>query len=197
MKAKPFNIDKLFIDCMTTLMVLFAGLFAIQILQAKIASKDQSSAVIGNITVSAEWERGSDVDVDLWVKAPFDDKAVGYARRSDRQTSYLRDDVGTANDLSDLNYEIAAIRGLKPGRYVVNLHLYNARGAPLTHVIVKADLIHEGSSSVTKIATRELDLVTNDQELTAFSFELDDAGDLIDGSVSKAFIPLRHPEGMF
>jgi hypothetical protein len=36
----------------------------------------------------------------------------------------LRDDLGKAQDLTDNNYEVACSRGLPPGEYVVNVHMY-------------------------------------------------------------------------
>ena len=191
MRKSPFPIDKIMLDAMTTLFTLFAALFAITVMQSHAKSKPEAStALTGDITISAQWDQGTDVDVDLWVQGPFDDRPVGYSRRADKQTSYLRDDTGSSNDFTDLNYEIACIRGLKPGRYIANVHLFNNRGVPKTHVKVTATLNPEGHVSEL-MAVKEIVMATDGEEVTAFSFVLDKDGDLVVGSTSDEFIPLR------
>lgn len=188
-----FPIDKVWIDVSFTLLLLFVALYAILAMQSHAKTKpNESSALTGDIVISAQWDQGTDVDVDLWVQGPFDDKPVGYSRRSDKQTSYLRDDTGSSGDFTDLNYEIACIRGLKPGRYVVNVHLFNSRRVPTTHIKITATLNPQGHASEL-MATKQIVLTSasEGEEVTAFSFVLDKDGDLVVGSMSDVFIPLR------
>jgi hypothetical protein len=77
----------------------------------------------GNITVEIQWPNTLDADVDLWVQAPGD-RPVGYSNTNGKIFNLLRDDLGRANDMTDLNYEVAYSRGMPAGEYVVNVHLY-------------------------------------------------------------------------
>jgi predicted nucleic acid-binding Zn-ribbon protein len=195
MKTSATNIDKTMLDAMTTLFCLFACLFAVTVMQSR-AQKNETPPnpiFLGDITVTAEWDPDTDIDLDLWVQGPLDDKPVGYSRTTDHQTSFMRDDVGASNDFTNLNYEIETIRGLKPGRYVVNIHFFRARQILNPHVKVVAVLTPKGSVPL-KLASREFVMTHEGEEVTAFSFALDNDGDLIEGSVSDAFIPLRNQE---
>jgi hypothetical protein len=194
---RPFPIYSVMMDVGMTLMGLLAGILGIVLSTstlAKAQSQDSLQMRPGDIAIEVTWPKEMDVDVDLWVKGPQDQQAVGYSRRADIQSSYVRDDVGLRGDPSDLNYESSFIRGLAPGRYVVNLHLYSARGVSAVPCRVVAYLTTGGKGGTT-IARRELTLTENGQERTAFSWFLDSDGKLEDGSVSEAQIPLRNAGG--
>ena len=79
-----------------------------------------------------------DSDVDLWVQAPGD-LPVGYSNKGGAVFNLLRDDLGHQLDLSGLNYESSYARGIVPGEYTVNLHLYRNRAAdsdvPVTVIV--------------------------------------------------------------
>ena len=76
--------------------------------------------------VEANWPPDMDSDVDLWVQAPGD-MPVGYSNKGGAVFNLLRDDLGQQLDLSGLNYESSYSRGIVPGEYTVNLHLYRNR----------------------------------------------------------------------
>ncbi len=197
-RKRPFPIYTVMMDVGMTLTGLLAGILGIVLGTSTLAKAqtDQSLQLRpGDIAVEAVWPKEMDVDVDLWVKAPADQMAVGYSRRADVQSSYVRDDVGHRGDPSDLNYETSFIRGLVPGRYIVNLHLYSARGIAVVPVKVVAYFVFAAGRGGTTIARREVILTENGQERTAFSFVLDQDGRLEADSVSEANIPLRNAGG--
>lgn len=198
MKTTVFPIDRLLTDVAFTLMALFAGMLAIALQVMRVEQADASEAQqtpMGDILVEARWADGTDVDVDLWTRAPEDEQAVGYSRRADRQTGYVRDDTGMGADVGGLNYETAVIRGLSSGRYVVNVHLYNSRGGTLPiRVQVAARLQPAPGRPGRPIAVREVLLTHDGWEETAFSFQVVN-GAIVPGSISDAYIPLRDPAG--
>lgn len=177
------------------MMTLFLALVVTMVNPTKKDDADPGGVVMGGITVEAHWPDGSTADVDLWVRGPKDGAAVGYSRRSDKQFSYLRDDVGRNNDSTPLNFEFSAARGIFPGIYVVNLHLYTpvGDGEPLP-VTAIASITRPGQGRL-ELATAVVSLTEVGQETTAFSFELDKDGALVPGSVAHNFIPLRSPGG--
>lgn len=195
-RKRPFPIYTVMMDVGMTLTGLLAGILGI-VLGTSTLAKAQTEQSLqlrpGDIAVEAVWPKEMDVDVDLWVKAPSDQMAVGYSRRADIQSSYVRDDVGHRGDPSDLNFETSFIRGLVPGRYIVNLHLYSARGVP--SIPVKVVAYFAAGSGGTPIAKREVILTENGEERTAFSFVVGQDGKLETDSVSDANIPLRNAGG--
>jgi hypothetical protein len=145
----------------------------------------------GNVMVELNWPDGLDADVDLWVQAPGD-LPVGYSNKGAAVFNLLRDDLGHQVDLSGRNYEISYARGIVPGEYTVNAHLYRNRSrearVPLTAVVS----VQDGEEGVARqVLMSKADLGREGQEITVFRFRLGERGDLEDGSVHSAFRPLR------
>lgn len=193
-----YSIDQTMIDMAFTLTALFAAFLAIVLHISQIndqkKEETQRKISVGNIAINAEWDSSLDADVDLWVKSPEDVGSVGYSRRSDKQTSYVRDDIGKSNDMGNSNYETSFVRGLLPGRYVVDVHMFDSKGHLPIKVRVFILLGNQNDTSMKLVGDRELELKSDGEELTAFSFELDNDGELIEGSISQEYIPLRYKE---
>lgn len=149
----------------------------------------------GAVMVETRWPDGLDTDVDLWVQAPGD-VPVGYSNKGGLVFNLLRDDLGSVVDATGLNYENAFARGLIPGEYTVNLHLYRNRASqteiPCSVVVSvqKAD-----DPLMRQILATQVTLVREGQEKTALRFRLDDKGALVAGSVSSIQRPLRSAVG--
>jgi hypothetical protein len=85
--------------------------------------------------ITAEWDLAHDCDVDLWVRDPLG-RIVFFATREAGSMHLDHDSMGHVSDeerLSDgqvvrpHNYtEVVTLRGIVPGEYAVNLHLYGA-----------------------------------------------------------------------
>ena len=78
---------------------------------------------VGSVIFELFWNDKLDADLDLWVKGP-NDGAVGYSKPSGLVFNLLRDDRGLAGDHTPLNYEISFTRGIIPGDYQANVHLF-------------------------------------------------------------------------
>jgi hypothetical protein len=148
----------------------------------------------GNVIVEARWPDEINADVDLWVQAPGD-VPVGYSNAAGAVFNLLRDDLGNMSDLTGLNYEFSYSRGVPPGEYTVNVHLYRnhtRRNIPVTVVVsVKGG----ANDSAKQILTSKLELVHDGEERTVFRFKLDDHGKLVPGSVHDLPKPLRSVRG--
>jgi hypothetical protein len=179
------------------LMLALAGFVAIVILLlphlnptgAKEVASDEPP---GNVVVEARWPDGLATDVDLWVQAPGD-VPVGYSNKGGAIFNLLRDDLGTRADATPLNYEVSYARGVVPGEYTVNLHLYRneADVRPIT-TTVTVSVKTSAERSAEQILLSDVDLVRQGQEITVFRFRLDEAGDLVPGSVHGLPKPLRN-----
>jgi hypothetical protein len=157
--------------------------------QAK-AAANETAQPPGNVMIEARWPDAVDADVDLWVQAPGD-VPVGYSNKGGAIFNLLRDDLGTRADATGLNYEISFARGLPPGEYTVNLHLYrNELGGDIPVTVVASVKTAEQQASK-QILASSVDLAREGQELTVFRFRLDGAGALVPGSVTNLQKPLR------
>jgi hypothetical protein len=144
----------------------------------------------GNMSVEIQWPDKLDADVDLWVQAPGD-VPVGYSNKAGKIFNLLRDDLGKAQDMSDLNYEIAYSRGMPPGEYTVNVHMYQAIGVTFP-IPVKVNItMDHGPGKTPSLLTTNVELRRLNQEITAFRFRLDGAGQLVPGSVNSLYKGLR------
>jgi hypothetical protein len=134
----------------------------------------------GSLAVVAAWPEGN-IDVDLWLKSPDDDKPVGYSRKDGKVCALLRDDLGTTNDGSPFNAENAFCRALPAGEYIANVHGYSV---PADGVRVHFEIALNGRLLV----SRDMDLKPK-QERTVVRFTLDAAGN-VTGS-NEVYAPLR------
>lgn len=150
-----------------------------------------ANAVPGNVMVEARWADELDTDVDLWVQAPGD-VPVGYSNKSGVIFNLLRDDLGRNADPTQLNYEVSYSRGVPPGEYAVNLHMYRnkAKVSPVK-VTVVTSVKKPNSESAKQILTSSVDLMVENQETTVYRFKLTEAGELVPGSVNSLPKPLR------
>ena len=157
--------------------------------------KQQAQAAVsttpGNIMVEARWADELDTDIDLWVQAPGD-VPVGYSNKSGVIFNLLRDDLGRNADPTQLNYEVSYSRGIPPGEYAINLHMYRnkARVSPVK-VTVVTSVKKPTAESAKQVLSSTVDLTVENQELTVYRFKLTEAGDLVPGSVNSLPKALR------
>ena len=150
-----------------------------------------ASTVPGNVMVEARWADELDSDIDLWVQAPGD-VPVGYSNKSGVIFNLLRDDLGRNADPTQLNYEVSYSRGVPPGEYAINLHMYRnkAKVSPVK-VTVVTSVKKPNAESAKQILTSSIDLMAENQETTVYRFKLTEAGELVPGSVNSLPKPLR------
>jgi hypothetical protein len=179
-----------------TIMLALAGFVALVILMLPYLNPKQTKSAEnveppGNVIIEARWPDNMDSDVDLWVQAPGD-TPVGYSNKGGAIFNLLRDDLGRRADATEMNYEVSYSRGIPPGEYTVNLHLYRntARVVPIPVTIVASVKKTMQESARQLLATR-VDLKREGQELTVFRFAIDDDGDLVPGSVTSLQRPIR------
>ena len=145
----------------------------------------------GNVIIEARWPDDRDTDVDLWVQGPGD-IPVGYSNKGGALFNLLRDDLGRRADATGLNYEVSYSRGVVPGEYAVNVHLYRdpARISPVP-VTVVASVKKNGKDSAKQLLVSDINLDREGQELTVYRFALTENGDLVPGSVHSLQKSLR------
>lgn len=144
----------------------------------------------GSVIVDLHWDDKIDADVDLWVQAPGD-VPVGYSNKSGMIFNLLRDDLGHSGDPNSMNYEVAYGRGLWPGEYVVNAHLYRSADGHFPVPVTARVSVRGPDGEVRNLLRSEVKLDYVGQETTIFRFKLDDKGNLVAGSVNRLHKALR------
>ncbi len=180
--------DVIFLMMLTFLILFLAALVHINPDGTK---SEETAQPPGAIQVDIMWPSGHKADVDLWTKGPTDSRPVGYSNRSGILFNLLRDDLGSVGDSTELNYENAYTRGVEDGEYIVNVHLYNARGGKVpipVNVVVKY-----GKCAICRpeeIITKIVQLEANGQEITVVRFTIKD-GDVVPEKTNHIPINLR------
>jgi hypothetical protein len=145
----------------------------------------------GNVIVEIRWPDEIDADVDLWVQAPRD-VPVGYSNKGGAIFNLLRDDLGNRVDVTGLNYETSYSRGIQPGEYTVNLHLYrNPSGVSPIPVTVVTSVKRNAKETARQLLASEVLLVNEGEEVTVYRFNLSEDGNLMAGSVHSLYKALR------
>ncbi len=143
----------------------------------------------GNVIVEMHWPSDIPHDVDLWVKAPKE-APVGFWNQGAKIFNLLRDDLGAEGDATDENYEVSYSRGIPPGEYVVNVHMYGRLKAGQTVPVKVVVSVKQPGVDTRQILQSTVQLVRHNQEETAFRFRLDSKAELVPGSVSTLRYPL-------
>jgi hypothetical protein len=155
------------------------------------ATAHEGAPAPGNVIVEISWPDDLDTDVDLWVQAPGD-VPVGYSNKGGVLFNLLRDDLGRQSDVTNINYEVSYSRGIEPGEYTVNAHLYRDMSGNLPiPVVVSVSVKTSPQTAAKRILNTKVLLHYQGEEVTAFRFELDENGKLIPGSVYDLPKPLR------
>jgi hypothetical protein len=145
----------------------------------------------GNVIVEVRWPDEVDADVDLWVQAPGD-QPVGYSNKGAAVFNLLRDDLGKRADVTGLNYETSYSRGIPPGEYTVNLHLYrNPSQLYPVQATVVTSVKRDTAERAEQLLASEVLLLSDGEETTVYRFRLTEAGALVAGSVHSLFKELR------
>jgi hypothetical protein len=83
-------------------------------------------------------------------------------------------------------------RGLQPGEYAVNLHLYrNPSGVYPVPVTVVTSVKRDAKDTARQLLASEVLLLNEGEEVTVYRFDLSEHGDLVARSVHSLQKPLR------
>ncbi len=137
----------------------------------------------GNVVVEIHWPNTMPYDVDLWVQAPRE-IPVGFWNMGGHTFNLLRDDLGGEFDATDENYEISYSRGIPPGEYIVNVHMYGPLTPGVTLPVTVVVSVKPKYGDMSQILETTVNLTRRNQEETAYRFRLDADGELVEGSVS-------------
>ena len=132
-RPKSYNSNTSFLDILFNTLVGFVLLFIIAFLLISPVKKKKEIEQKAEYVITATWPAGMGDDIDSWLEDPTG--KIMYFRKKEVGLMHLdRDDLGTLNDTQHVpgigmvnypyNREITTIRGIMPGEYVFNVHLY-------------------------------------------------------------------------
>ena len=126
-----------FTDLLFNVLIGFAFMFIVAFILINPVEKDADIESKAEFMIIMEWDDKSAYDVDLWMEDPVGN-IVGFPNMNAGLLHLDKDDLGISNDtviLADgttktiyLNREVMTIRGIVPGEYIVNNHLYSMKG---------------------------------------------------------------------
>ena len=195
---RQYHTNLAFLDVLFNTLLCFAALFAMSFILINPSKTDRNVVAKGEFMIIVTWPKDIDNDVDMYVEDP-EGHLVGFMRREDGLMHLDRDDLGERNDIVQTefgeieyneNREIVTLRGIVPGEYVINVHMYMRRDpSPTTLVTVQLDKINPFST----IMIKRVSLGDSGDEKTAFRFTLDKDGEVIE--VNELPKTLTQPEG--
>lgn len=176
------------VDYFLALIVIFVVLFTVSSASMNI-DKANAEKQIPNPTlfvIVVDWDGNLDDDVDTYVADPAD-HLVSYRRIQDGLMTLERDDTGVRSNtaispggekiVAPYNEERVDIRGVIPGEYIVNVHMYR-KASPQP---VKVNITLYGLKGANmKVIEQAVELSDNGDEKTAFRFTLSKDGQVID-----------------
>ena len=157
---------------------LFVFVFMMLIIKSKMKEEtDKNIESAGLFIIIVNWNDESNDDVDTYVRDPAGN--LVFFRSKEKGLMHLdRDDLGARNDtLNEAGDEIAVkkneeriiIRGIIPGEYIVNVHMYAKNDWGPTPVTIKLVRLIGDDQEVFK---NEVTFWNDNEEKTAFRFTL-------------------------
>ena len=182
---RNYHTNLAFLDLLFNTLLCFAALFVLAFVLISPSQEQNNVESKAEFLITITWPEGMDNDVDVYVEDPVG-HLVAFMRREDGLMHLDRDDLGQRNDViqtpfgsveSNENKEIVTLRGIVPGEYVVNVHMYMEREASeSTPVTIQLEKLNP----YRMITLKERTLTITGDEKTAFRFTLDRAGEVID-----------------
>ena len=195
---RQYHTNLAFLDVLFNTLLCFAALFAMSFILINPSKTDRNVVAKGEFMIIVTWPKDMDNDVDMYVEDP-EGHLVAFMRREEGLMHLDRDDLGERNDIVQTefgeieyneNREIVTLRGIVPGEYVINVHMYMRRDpSPTTLVTVQLDKINPFST----VMIKRISLGDSGDEKTAFRFTLDKEGEVIE--VNELPKTLTQPEG--
>jgi len=180
--------DRGFLDLLFNTLLVFVFLFIVSSMMIEIEKKKEGIQTKAEYVITVTWELDNPDDVDSWLRDPAGN--IIWFRTKEFGLMHLdRDDLGLDNDKYILpdgtevfypyNQEITTIRGIVPGMWVFNIHLYRKKEMSYqgTKVEVKMEKLNP---KVTTVFIRHYTLHQQGDEVTVARFNMSAAGEIID-----------------
>jgi len=190
MANKPKYVSNVaFTDLLFNIVVGLAFLFLLAFILMNPIAKDKDIEEKSDYIIILTWDDESGDDIDLWMRDPLGN-ILSFKNREDALMHLDRDDLGLSNDKVELpeggyvyvyrNKEVASLRGVHEGEYLVNVHVYNKKpwkDSSMKPSNIRVELIK--LNPYDEVTQAEFIATKKGQEFTAFHFTLDKDGEVI------------------
>jgi hypothetical protein len=184
-KARDVEADP-FYDMLFNILIAFVFCFVVAMLAFHPdARKSGDIRAKAEFIITMSWPDSNPNDVDTWVRDPAGD--VLWFRQRDAGLMHLdRDDRGSKNNsvvvngreiVNPIRQEMATLRGIVPGEYIVNAHYYESRDQQPVDVEVAVVKVNPQADIV---YTGQMRLSAPGAEQTLVRFTLDATGQVSD-----------------
>jgi hypothetical protein len=186
-----------FTDLLFNALLGFVVMFVLAFLLINPVARTGAVDPKAEFLITLTWPDGRPEDVDLYVEDPVAN-LVWFRQREAGLMHLDRDDLGRHNDLIEvagrrivnpLNQEVVSIRGIVPGEFVVNIHLYREHGGSAVPATVKVEKLNP---KVELVFYGTVMLMAQGDERTAVRFAVGTDGRVRDvNQLAKRIVPLR------
>lgn len=190
-----------FTDLLFNALLGFVVMFVIAFLLINPVAETGAVDNKAEFLITLLWPDGRREDLDLYVADP-EGRMVWFRRREAGLMHLDRDDLGQGNDMIEVagkkivnpvNQEIVSIRGIAPGEYIVNLHLYRNDPGKAVPAKVKVEKLNP---KVKLVYYGDVTLKEHGEEQTAVRFSVTADGDVRNvNRLAKAIVPFRRHAG--
>jgi hypothetical protein len=188
-KSKSYHSNTSFLDILFNTLVGFVLLFIIAFLLISPVKKKKEIEQKAEYVITVTWPGEFGDDIDSWLEDPTGN--IMYFRKKEVGLMHMdRDDLGKLNDqqfvpgIGMVNYpynrEITTIRGIMPGEYVFNIHLY--RKEPKSKSIPVTVILEKLNPKVKLLYSKVMTLTDYWEEKTIIRFVLN-----VDGEITESF----------
>lgn len=177
------SFSTVFHDLLFNSLMVFVCLFVVVLISINIQKQDNNTETKAEFIITVDWPTESDDDVDSYLQDPLGN-IVYFRRREDGLMHLDRDDLGKRNDVIrtsqgvikyDINREIITVRGIVPGEYIFNVHMYLMEGDEHT---IPVDVNINKLNPFSTIFTGTVDLKFNGHEKTVCRFTVEENGNV-------------------
>jgi hypothetical protein len=186
-----------FTDLLFNALLGFVVMFVLALLLIHPIARSGAVDPKAEFLITLTWPDGRPEDVDLYVEDPAAN-LVWFRQREAGLMHLDRDDLGQRNDfielagrriVNPLNQEIVSVRGIVPGEFVVNVHLYRAYDGTPVPATIKVEKLNP---KVTLVFYGSVGLSEQGDERTAVRFAVGADGRVRDvNQLAKRIVPLR------
>jgi len=139
-----------FNDVLFNALLGFVVLFVLALLLINPITKKSDIPAKAEILITLEWDDMASDDIDIWVQGPTG-VPISFQNKNNGVMHLDRDDLGKSSDymwidgeriVIRLNREVVTMRGIAPGDYYINLHVYskNSQSNPTKYTLTLLDV---------------------------------------------------------
>lgn len=186
-------------DLLFNVLVGFVLLFILAFMLINPITKKADIPQKAEIMVTLDWTDGSKDDIDLWIKGGNMRTPLSFQVKNADLWHLDRDDLGISTDVTYVageavylpyNREVATMRGIMKGDFIINVHVYRKKDKEPTDVWVTLIDVN------TYKEIYKLKAVADHQsQILLFpGFTVDAEGEIIDTFTSDVYFATKNPE---